>query len=425
MKKLLVALLVLGLAAPAMAAEVALYGSFRTHLGYYDVSEDYGGAGVAAAAQVGGPDMDPTILSGQGFDDAGTVLSLSGQSRFGAKAKVSDTLNAVFEAGLLETSRIPSGGPNGNSSQNQDIYLRLAYGTWNFGAGSFMFGKNYTPATYLLYSNQLGDLGDQGDAIMLVGGITYAGRQPQLRLTFGGFEIAAIEHNTAPTVTGLSAAAGTADDLDFTFPKFEAAYTLNTPMITVRPAVGWQTYDTVDRTTGGSEADESVTSYLGALGLQLRFNPVYINMTGSYTVNAANYGINNFALGIANSPALVVPVLNPTGIINVNNARYVNGDVEDSTLIMATFVVGAKLSPMLKVEAGMSYSSAEVDLSATASADQTAYVYYVQAPITVAPGVTMTPEVGMVDRGDLAIDGAADADQGEMMYGIVNFRVDF
>jgi hypothetical protein len=403
MKKLLVALLVLGLAAPAMAAEVGLYGSFRTHLGYYDVSEEYGGPGVAAAAQVGGPDQDGSILAGQGFDDAGTTLSLSGQSRFGAKAKISDTLTAVFEAGLTETTR--AGG------QVQDIYLRLAYASWNFGAGSLGFGKNYTPATYLLYSNMLGDIGDQGEAIMLVGGITYAGRQPQLRLTFGGFEIAAIEHHTNPTVAGLAG-----QDLDFTFPKFEAAYTLNTPMITVRPAVGWQTYETVTRVTGGSETEEDVTSYLGALGIQLRFNPVYISMTGSYTVNAANYGINNFGLGIA---------YNPTFAGNLLGARFFDGDVEDSELIMGTFVVGAKLSPMLKLEAGMSYSSVEVDVSAAATAEQTAFIYYIQAPLTVAPGVTMTPEVGMVDRGDLELDGAADADQGEMMYGMVSFRVDF
>ena len=35
MKKLLVFLLVLGLAAPAMAGDWYFYGSARTHLGYY------------------------------------------------------------------------------------------------------------------------------------------------------------------------------------------------------------------------------------------------------------------------------------------------------------------------------------------------------------------------------------------------------
>ncbi|MBI5552568.1 MAG: hypothetical protein HY911_13760 [Desulfobacterales bacterium] len=418
MKKLLVALLVLGLAAPAMAAEVALYGSFRTHLGYYDVSEEYGNAATVSAAipaVVAGPDQDGSVYAGQGFDDAGTTLSLSGQSRFGAKAKVSDTLNAVFEAGLTETTRA--------AGQAQDIYLRLAYGVWNFGAGNFMFGKNYTPATYLLYSNQMGDLGDQGEAIMLVGGITYAGRQPQLRLTFGGFDIAAIEHNTNANtaVTGLAA-----NDQDYIFPKFEASYTLNTPMFTIRPAVGWQTYDAVIRTLGGTEQEESVTSYLGALGVQLRFNPVYINMTGSYTVNAANYGISNFAIGIPQSPALAAAVPATGGLVgNILGARYFDNDVQDSELIMATFVVGAKLSPMLKVEAGMSYNNVQVDTSATATAEQTGFIYYVQAPMTVAPGVTITPEVGMVDRGDFQLTGFADQDQGDMTYGVVSFRVDF
>lgn len=398
MKKLLVALLVLGLAAPAMAADVFMYGSFRTHLGYYDVSEEYGGALRTTA--LGGPDMDPTVVSSgaeDGFDDAGTVLSISGQSRFGAKAKITDSLSAVFESGLKETNR--------TSGQIEDIYLRLAYGVWNFGSGTFTFGKNYTPLTYLLYSNQIGDLGDQGEAILLVGGIPYAGRQPQLRLTFGGFDVALIEHNTAPAVAGLAA-----DDIDFVFPKLEMAYTLNTPMISVRPAFGIQSYDAVTR--GADEEEETVTSWIGALGVQLRFNPVYVNMMASYQVNAGNYGISNLVLGRA-------------GVDNLLDAHFVGDDVEDSELISALLVVGAKLSPMVKLEGGVAYNNVQVDVAEDITGEQTAFVYYVQAPITVTPGVTITPELGMIDRGDYEEDDADDVALGEMMYGVVSFRVDF
>ncbi len=357
MKKLLVALLVLGLAAPAMAAEVGLYGSFRTMLGYYDASEEFGTTVAGTSAAINGPAMDPTINPNGTFDDAGTSLSLGGQSRFGAKAKISDTLNATFEVGLRETD---------NTGSVEQVYLRMAYGTWNFGAGKFTMGKTYTPATYLFYSNMIGDIGDQGEAVMLVAGIPYAGRQPQLRLTFGGFDIAAIEPGTFADANGA--------DIDYIIPKFEASYAWNSPMISIRPAVGYQSYDLVQR-TATEETEESVDSYVAALGVQLRFNPVYVNLMGSYQQNPANYGISNLVIGSS--------FLGNLGAARVN----ADGSIEDAIAYTGLLTVGAKLSPMLKVEAGMSYNHQEVDFAALGgeTVEQTAYLYYIQMPITAAP----------------------------------------
>ncbi len=388
MKKLLVVLLVLGLAAPAMAAETALYGSFRTHLGYYDVSEDF----------LGGPYMDGTIGAGGGFDDQGTMLSFSGQSRFGAKIKASDTLNAVFELGLRESDRT-------NSDLTQ-TYLRLAYGTWNFGAGSLTLGKDYTPATFLGYSNMVADIGDMGEAIFLVAGLPYIGRQPQIKLTVGGFQVALIEPNgNAATLTGY------ADDKDFYIPRVELAYQLNTPMISVRPVVGYQTYDVVNR--GADETDKSIDSYHFGLGAMLRLGGFYANATGSYMVNPGNYGETNLVVGTT------------TGLMN---AAILDDDVEDSELTQATLALGFKFSPTLRVEAGGTYNYIQRDVApngADLSSDQTGYLYYAQVGIGLAPGVTVTPEIGMVDRGDLKIDTQEDADQGTMTYGVVSFRIDF
>jgi hypothetical protein len=423
MKKLLVALLVLGLAAPAIAAEVGFYGSFRTHLGYYDVSEEYGttldtdipGDPRPNLGVVDGPAMDPTIGSTTtqegGFDDAGTVLSMSHQSRFGAKAKVSDTLNATFEMGLKETNR--AARSDRTNVQTEEIYLRLAFGDWNFGNGSLRVGKDYTPGTFLLYSNMVADIGDGGDAVFLVGGLPYIGRQPQIKLTFGGFQFALIEPNTGTSST-VPAVGTFVDDVDYLLPRMEAAYQFNSPMISLRPVVGYQTYDAVAR--GADEEEESIDSYLLGLGAQMRLDPIYINATASYMINAGNYGQSNLVLGLA-----------PGFTGNLLNARYVDGSVEDSTLIQGTLVAGAKLGTQLKVEAGVSYNMVEVDTSATATAEQTAMLYYIQMPITLAPGVSVIPELGMLDRGDYesGVDGAEDVDMGEMIYGVASFRIDF
>jgi len=391
MKKLLVFLLVLGLAAPVMASDWHFYGSARTHLGYYSVDENY----------ASGPDMDPSIRSNGLDDDSGTLLNIGGQSRFGAKAILSDNFSGNFELGLSETD----GGSELDGSGG--VYLRLLYGTWNFGAGSLSVGKRYTPATFLGYSNMIGDLGDNGDAVMLVAGLAYIGRQPQIRLTFGGFDVALIQPTWNATVGGAPGA-----DNDFTIPKIEASYVFRTPVVSIRPILGFQTYEIEDQVTGDSE---DITSYLAGLGASFKLGPAYIKLTGSYLQNPRNYGQNNFLVFAHYYGA------------NGGSAQLVDGDIEDAKLMQGTFVVGADLNKMFSLEAGFGMAKIEVDAAATAgaTAEQTGMVYYLQAQLRLAKGITVIPEVGFLDQGDLKVDGAPDTDCGDMTYFDVNFRVDF
>jgi hypothetical protein len=394
MKKLLVVLLVLGLAAPAMAADWHFYGSLRTHLGYYNVDEDF----------LGGPAMDGSIGT-PGDDDGGTLLSLSGQSRFGAKVIASDSLTALVEFGLREASRKTTTAPNSDEA----VYLRALLGTWNFGAGKLLVGKFYTPGTFLGYSGMHGDLGDQGDANMLLGGLAYIGRQPMIQLQFGTFEFALIEPNTDASVFGAAGAGYT--DKDFVLPRIEAAYVFRTPVIAIRPVAGFQTFKLENPTTGD---DETVTSYMGGLGVSLTLGPAYVKATASYLQNPAAYGQGNAGMVSTN--------LNGAGN-SILSSQFIGTDVEDSDLLQGTFVVGMKINDMLGVEAGFGYADAEVDVAA-GKAEQTSMLYYLQVPIMVAKGVSIIPEIGMLDRDDVEIAGV-ETDQGKMTYVDVNFRIDF
>lgn len=384
MKKLLVILLVLGLAAPAMASDWYFYGSARTHLGYYMVDEDF----------ATGPATDPSVRSNGLDDDSGTTLNLYGQSRFGGKAVVSDNFSGGFEFGLRET---------GTGGEEEAVYLRLIYGTWNFGAGKLMVGKHYTPATFLGYSGMGADLGDNGDANMLVAGLAYIGRQPQIRLSFGSFDIALIQPNTSANDLG-------AGDIDFTFPRIEAAYVFKTPVVSIRPIAAFQTYKAEDQTTGD---DETIMSYTLGLGVSATLGPAYIKATFSYLQNPGNYGDTNL---------LVLDALR----VGAGNAQFINGDVEDAEEMQGTFVVGVKLNKAFGLEAGVGYGSLEQDVAVLggATVKQTGFVYYLQAPIGLAKGVTLIPEIGMMDRDDYEI-GGVDVPAGDMTYVDVNFRVDF
>ncbi|KJS32675.1 MAG: hypothetical protein VR64_05715 [Desulfatitalea sp. BRH_c12] len=390
MKKLLVVLLVLGLAAPAIAADFNFYGSLRTRLGYYEVDEAY----------IGGPAMDGTIAA-NGDDDYGTMLSLSGQSRFGVKAIASDSLAAVVEFGLREGSRKAVAGV---AEEDNAVYLRLAYGVWNFGAGKLTVGKNYTPGTFLGYSNQGGDTGAQGEAVMLVNGLAYIGRQPLVQLTFGTFEFALIQPNT----DAANYAADGYGDKDFTFPRIEAAYVFRTPVVAIRPVVGFQTYDVE---SAGGVADESIDSYMAGLGVSLTLGPAYVKATASYLQNPGNYGQTN--------------VLSPTFM---NAAIDATGDVEDATLLQGTFVVGMKINDLLGVEAGVGYGKSERDNVVTPlgtfDGEQEGFLYYIQLPITMAKGFKITPEIGYLDRKEAKI-GPIETDLGSLTYFDIAFQIDF
>jgi predicted porin len=372
MKKLLVVLLVLGLAAPALAqTNFQFYGSLRTHIGYYNASENY--------TVAPGPAQDGTIAAGPTFKDEGLLLSMSAQSRLGVRGFVSDKLFGVVEFGLTETTR---------AGKSQSPYTRLAFGQWNFGAGTLIFGKHYTPATFLGYSFMIGDVADSGDGWMLVTGMPYIGRQPQIRLTIAGFEVALIEQNTGQQ--GLHPGA----DIDRALPRIEAAYSFRTPVIALRPVLGYQTYK-VD--------DETVDSYLAGLGVSLTLGPAYIKVTGSWQQNAGNYGNTN----------LIAPA-----------ARNWTG-TDDAESLQGTFVAGFNFSPTFFIEAGVGYTENKVDVAPGVEMKQTGAVYYLQAPFTVAKGFTIIPEVGQLARGDIEITGAPDAAQGRLTYFVANLKIDF
>jgi len=102
-------------------------------------------------------------------------MDQAGNSRIGATVKVSDELTGRFEYG---------------SGDNASI--RLLYGEWNFGGGTLTVGQDYTPISLTSgYSQQF----KNANTGLIGYGMPYAGRVPQLKLTFGNFSIAAI-HNT-------------------------------------------------------------------------------------------------------------------------------------------------------------------------------------------------------------------------------------
>ncbi|MBT8338805.1 MAG: hypothetical protein HKP58_05665 [Desulfatitalea sp.] len=430
MKKLLLVLLMVGLASPSTAATWQFKGSVRTHLGYYSVDKNYLAKTIPGVRILGGPQYDGTIQTVGGQDDAGTVLSLGGNSTFQVVGIASDQLIGVVELGLRETTAIDDIVA---LSETEEVYLRLAYATWHFGSGKLTMGKNYTPATFLGYSGMIGDTGTQGDANMLWEGMLYISRQPQIRLSINDFDIALIEHHTRASDFGFG-------DRDFTLPRIEAAYVFRTDLVNIRPVLGYQTYEAEQPVANGLSA--TVTSWVAGVGASFKLGNGYVKGTFSYAQNAGNYGIGNTSL---------VSVFDK-GYSEIYSAQLnPSGGLEDSTLMTGTLVAGMAFNEMFTIEFGGSYNTASVDnanLSAAAAdlgyavgttifadAEQTSFVYYLQTPITIAQGLRLIPEIGSVNRGDLEWSKGStptatgrtsgEVDSGSLSYFVANFRVDF
>ncbi|MFO7972436.1 MAG: hypothetical protein R6U40_11875, partial [Desulfobacterales bacterium] len=165
--------------------------------------------------------------------------------------------------------------------------------------------------------------------------------------------------------------------------------------------------------------EESIDSYVLGLGAKFDLKPAYVNTTISYLQNAGNYGDPNVGTVSYTFNAML-----GTSILQAQPG--VDG-FEDSTLMQGTLVAGFRVSPMVNLEAGLGYMSAEVDLLPDVTVEQTSMIYYAQAWMSMSENVHIIPEIGVVDRGDLEVDvaGVDDFENGKMTYLDVSFRYEF
>jgi hypothetical protein len=357
--------LVAGFAATAAAADWSFYGSARMTTFSSTLSEEA-----------------PSNPMGPTYDDTDTAWALQGNSRIGATVSAGD-VGGGFEYGT-------------------GVNVRKLYGTWNFGGGELLVGQTYTPVTSLL-SNQVYN-GDNG---LLNIGELYAGRQPMIQLTFGGFKVALISPS-ATTGSGFPNI-----DTDTTLPKIEAAYKFSTDMFYVKPYVGYNSIDEVN----AADLDESVDSYVAGVAGQVAVGPATIKANFYMAQNPVAYGATSATAG-APTDAVTGTVVG-AGTPIWNGTSFVDMD-EMGGLLMASF----KINDMIGLEAGIAYKNQEYDDAGT-TAEREVMAYYLQLPITLADGVYIIPEIGQYDFGDLEQTGLADVDLGDLSYIGAKWMINF
>ncbi len=293
-----------------------------------------------------------------GVDTDNFNMGLQGNARIGASVKVSDELTGGFEYGA-------SGG-NAN--------IRKLYGEWNFGAGTFLVGQTYTPLNWF-YSNQV--YGTDND--LLAQGGVYSGRHGMLRLKFGTFEIALVAPD-ASEITALQVVGGSTDySTEVNIPAIEAKYTASFDKVTMQVAGGYNSYELTDNNSNNTY---DVDSYVLAVGGQLDLGAAFINGNFFAGQNVGNLiaisvdGDNGWDDGLA-------------AVDTTNRARLLDNDAFGWLL-----VAGYKFNDMITAEMGYGY--AETDLDDATDEDEVSS-YYINATVTLAPGVFVVPELGVID----------------------------
>jgi hypothetical protein len=366
-------------AATTMAADWAFYGSAR--MGTYWVTEDK-----------------------KGDEEGDLAWAEQGNARFGARAKVSDTLSGRMEFGVSDNV----------ASQ------RLLYADWNFGAGVMRIGQAYAPGNIFISNQVYG-----ADNNNLNYGGFYTGRQEEISVKFAKmFEIALIK----PT---LGYETGLADDIndplaaddsalgainvDTTLPKIEAAVTYGQENWWVQGSLGYQTYTIKDQLTiadgplaGTHNFDITVDSLVYGIGGMFNMAGFYV---GGVFMGGTNIGTYGLYAATANTPGIKNTTVNSTGGLDFK-------DTEDTTSMGFNLVLGYNINDMLKVEGGYGWIESDNSDYDKADADQS---YYVQLPITLAPGVTITPEFGVQD----GMKDADDADEGSDTYFGAKWQMNF
>ncbi len=420
MKKMFILVLALVMtfaALPAFAqdkADWSFYGSVRMWTAWESVDEDtpnqLSNSGFFPVAATTAKAIGYSVSGDQGDDEFAYLLQSN--SRIGANVKWGN-IGGRFEYGHTTTAN-----------------LRLLYGTWNFGAGTLLVGQDYGPYFYLV-SGLCGPGGGECNGIGF--GSIYSGRNPQLKLIFGGFQVAIVKpaqvSSFAPSAALVTAFSGGApltanstifqnnqttagtgfQDVDFTLPKLEASYTFNLGPAQLFVGGIYNKYTEVYN-IGGVETENDVDGWALGAGTKMSFGPFYANATFQIGSNVNNSG---------SGPVTMFPTVQfyaPQAIPAISTAA---GESQDADYLAAQLILGFKLTDSMVFEGGVVWQNGSYD-----DLEQTTWVYYIGFGWSPAKNVFIVPEFGIIDYKKLETT-AGDVSFGDLTWFGIKWQINF
>jgi hypothetical protein len=394
--------LVASFSVPATAAEWSFFGDVKFRTFWTDDDKETGNI-IPALHGYGGDRGQNDIL----FDDSDLLWGKSVGCAFGGSVQAGDVGGFVAIRPLENSIHVYSG----------DFFQ--FYGTWNFGAGTLLVGKTFGPVNW--FGSNMVFL-DENCCLGFGGILSYV--KSMIQVSFEGdwgiLKIAALEPETGSEVYPIggiphfqqNVSSGvlfnTFAEEDTTLPKLEASYANTWGPLEVTLMGGWQEWEGVAQ-VGNTEREHDVESWILGLGLKLNMGPFYVNGDIFTGENLGQYQFT-FQLG-------------------ADDAVYdaVNDTIHDNETIGAMIAAGYKVNDMISLEAGFGWNEHEVNWLPTLEQEDETMGYYLQAVITMAPGVTITPEIGKLDWKDIDWSGDVNQsiDQGDTIWVGAQWRITF
>jgi hypothetical protein len=350
-------------ALPAAAVDWKFYGSARFRTWYYDHTYEE-------------PSESTSYRS---------IWGLQGNSRIGA------TINSGDLGGRFEY---------GGSSE---LRLRRLYGTWNFGKGVFLVGKEYTPLDFTISSQVV--LQD----LALNGWGTLFSRKPMLQVSMFGWDIALVE----PSTSDLEGrylddpnGASKAENTSVLFPSFETKYTYTANKLKMKAIAGFSTYEIADVDNNKDDVHRWIIGFsagyeVGSTYLAVQFH--YGQNLGTWRIAADWAGSPNEGFSPASSADPLV----------------VNGEVKDNLGYGAAIECRYTLNDRITFAAGLGGIDYTVDISGATS--DTALAVYFNSDLKFAGNALLVPEVGYFDGKQ---DGFGDT-QNQSLYVGAKWQISF
>jgi hypothetical protein len=364
-------------------------------------------------------DDTPPQLSNSGFFPVASTAAIA--RNVGGSVVDDDEFASLLQGNSRIGANVKWGNVGGRFEYGSTPNLRLLYGTWNFGAGTQLVGQDYGPYFYLV-SGLCGPGGAECNGIGF--GSIYTGRTPQLKLIFGGLQVA-IERPELqqsftfayPAATGSLASisaiatnnAALQTDRDQTLPRLAASYTFNAGPAQIFVGGTYNSY-TQHFTRAAQDAEHDVDGWLLGAGTKMAFGPFYVNATFQYGENPNNAAGPWFTL----YPS-----------VNLYNSALDRS--EDSEYMAAQLILGFKIMDNLQVEGGVIWQSGEVDDVTVAgrSWSQDTWSYYIGFGWSPAKNVFIVPEFGIIDYNKLEVAGQNDIDYGKLTWLGIKWQINF
>ena len=313
-----------------------------------------------------------------------------------------------------------------DSATSNAVVLRHAYGWWDVTPQfQIMAGKSTTPFAPLNPSQMLGTRGGSANIIGLGYGNFYSGRFAQVRGTFkfgkiGRVALAIVDPNGSQR---MHAAFGNFFPYDqwaipyqnnTKLPRFDISVPLYFGPVSIYPGFLYQQRN-VD--TNQATYDNSITTYIGTLGVKAGFGGFGIQAEGNWGQNWAN---TRTLIGLSGPTYIANAQLNPdTG--NINDATSYSFWIDLSYKIgpVTPHVMYGQMKTDNDIYFGKQGQGAQYSVNSKSS------MVGVSVPIDLAKGFRVRPELMWYDDGEAQVSGTDTQKFGKYAIYGVQFQITF